>query len=102
MHGKKASVITFGSELQTMSPEERLRLRKQMQNDESKLSVPLAIEDEDYGAQSGFDPTVRRASAVSGSSSTNTTKSAPSEESRQEQPRTVDAPDETSEAIKQT
>lgn len=102
VHGKKASVITFGSELQTMSPEERLRLRKQMQNDESKLSVPLAIDDEDNGAQSGFDPTVRRASAVSGSSSTNTTKSAPSEESRQEQPRTVEAPDEISEAIKQT
>ncbi|APA15292.1 hypothetical protein sscle_14g100620 [Sclerotinia sclerotiorum 1980 UF-70] len=29
VHGKKASVITFGTELQAMSPEERLRLRKQ-------------------------------------------------------------------------
>lgn len=101
VHGKKASVITFGSELQDMSPEERLRLRKQMQNDESKLSVPSAIEDEDYGAKSVFDPTARRASAVSGSTTT-TTRSAPFEESVQEQSQTAEPPDETVEATEQT
>ena len=100
VHGKKASVITFGSELQNMSPEERLRLRKQMQNDESKPSLPLAIEDEDYAAKSTFDPTARRASAVSGS--TTTTRSAPFEESVQERAQTVEPTDETSEASKQT
>ncbi len=98
VHGKKASVITFGSELQNMSPEERLRLRKQMQNDESKLSVPSAVEDEEYAAKSTFDPTARRASAVS--ASTTTTRSAPFEESVQERAKTVEPLDETSEATK--
>ena len=78
VHGKKASVITFDSKLQNISPEERLRLRKQMQNDESKLSVPSAIEDEDNAVKSTFDHSARRASAVSGSSIT-TTRSAPFE-----------------------
>ena len=99
VHGKKASVITFGgSELQNMSPEERLRLRKQTQNDDSKLSVPSAIEDEEYTAKSTFDPFARRASAVSGS--TATTRSAPFEESVQERAQTVAPSGETSEATK--
>jgi hypothetical protein len=34
VHGKKASVITFGEELQNMSPEDRLRLRKQAHREE--------------------------------------------------------------------
>jgi Sec7 domain/PH domain len=34
VHGKKASVITFGSEWQSMSNEDRMRLRKQAQADE--------------------------------------------------------------------
>lgn len=34
VHGKKASVITFGSELQSLSPDERLRARKGPQADE--------------------------------------------------------------------
>lgn len=101
VHGKKASVITFGgSELQNMSPEERLRLRKQMQNDDSKLSVPSAVEDEEYAANSTFDPFARRASAVSGS--TTTTKSAPLEDSVQERAQTMEPSGETSEVIKQT
>lgn len=100
VHGKKASVITFGSELQNMSPEERLRLRKQMQNDEAKLSVLSAMEDEDHAAKSTFDIAARRASAVSGS--TTTTRSAPFEESVQEQAQTAEPPDDTSEAMKQT
>lgn len=36
LHGKKASVITFGSEWQSMSPDERLKLRKQAQANEAK------------------------------------------------------------------
>ena len=102
VHGKKASVITFGSELQNMSPEERLRLRKHMQNDESKLSVPSAVEDEDHATKSVFDPTARRASAVSASTtSTTTTKSATFEESVQERSQSAEPLDEPSEVIKQ-
>lgn len=33
VHGKKASVITFGSELQSLSPDERIRARKSTQAD---------------------------------------------------------------------
>jgi hypothetical protein len=44
VHGKKASVITFGTELQSMSPDERLRLRKQPHKD-GPLS-PATIDDD--------------------------------------------------------
>ena len=99
VHGKKASVITFGSELQSMSPDERLRLRKQRQNDESKLSVPSGVECEDHAAKSTFDPIVRRAS-VSGSTTTTTTRSALCEESVHEPAQATESSDETSEATK--
>ena len=47
VHGKKASVVNFGSEWQNVSPEERLKLRKQAAVlDESRLSVPSAIDDD--------------------------------------------------------
>ncbi|KUJ19128.1 uncharacterized protein LY89DRAFT_612630 [Mollisia scopiformis] len=46
VHGKKASVITFGSELQSMSPDERLRLRKQPHKDEPGFLSPATIEDD--------------------------------------------------------
>ena len=46
VHGKKASVITFGSELQSMSPEERLRLRKQSHKDEPGPLSPSTIDDD--------------------------------------------------------
>ncbi|KAG9231295.1 hypothetical protein BJ875DRAFT_498433 [Amylocarpus encephaloides] len=46
VHGKKASVITFGSELQSMSPEERLRLRKQPNRDLSGVAPSSAIEED--------------------------------------------------------
>ncbi|KAL2064085.1 hypothetical protein VTL71DRAFT_4579 [Oculimacula yallundae] len=46
VHGKKASVITFGSELQSMSPEERLRLRKQPHKDEPGQLSPATIQDD--------------------------------------------------------
>lgn len=44
VHGKKASVITFGSEIQSMSPDERLRLRKQSNKDEPGVLLPAAID----------------------------------------------------------
>lgn len=69
VHGKKASVINFGSEWQTMSPEERLKLRKQPNVDDSKLSVPLATEDDGSSMTSGVRPVSAR------SVSTTTTKS---------------------------
>jgi Sec7 domain/PH domain len=46
VHGKKASVITFGSELQSMSQEERLRLRRQPHKDEPGLLSPASIDDD--------------------------------------------------------
>ncbi|RDL30232.1 Sec7 protein [Venustampulla echinocandica] len=49
VHGKKASVIQFGSELQNMSPEERLRLRKQPHKDEFGGS-PSAAFDSDFNS----------------------------------------------------
>jgi hypothetical protein len=43
VHGKKASVITFGSEWQKVSPEERLTMRK-AHADDSKLGAPHPME----------------------------------------------------------
>lgn len=83
VHGKKASVINFGSEWQTMSPEERLKLRKQAHNDDSKLSVPSAIEDEEASFKSACGMNARPVSAIS--ISTNTTTSALFEEAVDEQ-----------------
>ncbi|KAL8788654.1 MAG: hypothetical protein Q9213_001582 [Squamulea squamosa] len=53
VHGKKASVITFGSELQNMSTEERLKIRKQSQSEDPKASLPPAVEDDDSSIRSG-------------------------------------------------
>lgn len=75
VHGKKASVITFGSELQDMSPDERLKLRKSVQGDESKLSVPTAIENEGMSRRSSYTGDARPTSAISVSTTTTTTKS---------------------------
>lgn len=44
VHGKKASVITFGSEFSSLTPDERLRLRKQPQKPEA--SSPATIDDD--------------------------------------------------------
>lgn len=46
VHGKKASVVTFGAEWQNLSAEERLRLRKSTNDEGSKLSVPAAGDDD--------------------------------------------------------
>ncbi|KAI9824511.1 MAG: hypothetical protein M1819_000866 [Sarea resinae] len=44
VHGKKASVVTFGSDWQAMSPEERLKSRKQGPDGRSASSAGLEIE----------------------------------------------------------
>ncbi|KAI9760970.1 MAG: hypothetical protein M4579_001346 [Chaenotheca gracillima] len=46
VHGKKASVINFGSEWQSMSPEERLRLRKQAHSEDSNILTKINTETE--------------------------------------------------------
>jgi Sec7 domain/PH domain len=70
VHGKKASVITFGSEWQSVLPEERLRLRKQSHTDETKSSAHTTADNE--GESSIFPPLVslRRESAASQSTAT--------------------------------
>lgn len=73
VHGKKASVIKFGSEWQNVSPEERLKLRKQAHTDESRLSVPCSVEDDALAAAGGGSPDIRP--MTSGSTSTTTTTS---------------------------
>lgn len=97
VHGKKASVINFGSELQNMSPEERLKLRKQAQTDDSKLSVPSTIEDEATSIRSDSGPTARPVSTIS--ASTTTTRSQPFEEAPGEPGPTYDP---RTEALKAT
>lgn len=76
VHGKKASVITFGSEWQSMSPEERLKVRKQAQGGDSKMS---AVEDEEssvqLGVEDGSRPTSTR--SVSTTASMQRPESAP-------------------------
>ncbi|OHE92429.1 Sec7 domain-containing protein [Colletotrichum orchidophilum] len=66
VHGKKASVINFGSELQQLTPEERMRQRKQ---DEPASPVSIA---EDYhdALNSSLEPKERRGSAASASTAT--------------------------------
>lgn len=73
VHGKKASVVTFGAEWQDMTPEERLRLRKSAHGDDSKLAVPLAVEDESMSVRAVSMSDARPASAIS--TSTETTRS---------------------------
>lgn len=46
VHGKKASVITFGSELQNLSPEERRRIRKHARPDEGNSLSPPSMDDD--------------------------------------------------------
>ncbi len=73
VHGKKASVVTFGAEWQGMSPDERLKVRRSAIGDDSKLSVPFAIEDEAKSVGSTSAANARPTSAIS--VSTTTTKS---------------------------
>ncbi|KAL8731435.1 MAG: hypothetical protein Q9166_003410 [cf. Caloplaca sp. 2 TL-2023] len=68
VHGKKASVITFGSEWQAMSPEERLKVRKQSQGEDLRTSMPSAVEDEDVSVRSREEVDTRPASSRSANS----------------------------------
>jgi hypothetical protein len=52
VHGKKASVITFGSELQNFSPEDRLRRRKHRHTDEVKSLSQPSVDDDSHSAVS--------------------------------------------------
>ncbi|KKK12862.1 hypothetical protein ARAM_006487 [Aspergillus rambellii] len=47
VHGKKASIVTFGSEWQNMPPEERLKLRKPTPLEESRAADPGIVSTED-------------------------------------------------------
>lgn len=69
VHGKKASVITFGTELQSMSPEERLRLRRQARGDEGGISSS-ALENDFASLLAEPVEYHRRESAASGSTAT--------------------------------
>lgn len=82
VHGKKASVITFGSELQNLSPDERLRSRKLSQSEGSGVNGEVIEEaTEANGGSGGTDfrvfllsnpggVTDRRSSAASASTAT--------------------------------
>lgn len=54
-HGKKASVVTFGSEWQNMPPEERLKLRKPTPNEEPRSSDPAILSNGDEQGMVGHD-----------------------------------------------
>jgi hypothetical protein len=47
VHGKKASIVTFGSEWQNMPPEERLKLRKPTPHEEPRASDPTPLDSGD-------------------------------------------------------
>ncbi|KAI2619126.1 hypothetical protein GGS26DRAFT_584757 [Hypomontagnella submonticulosa] len=72
VHGKKASVINFGSELQNMSTDERMRQRKQSyQGDDHGLGSPASTDDDFHSVLA--DPPERmdrRGSAASASTAT--------------------------------
>lgn len=84
VHGKKASVITFGSELQSLSPDERLRARKTPQMGSSSVNdevfeEPAAMAPSGSGSNGDFrvfllsgpkSATERRTSAASASTAT--------------------------------
>lgn len=73
VHGKKASVITFGHELQNMSQDETLRARKQSQQSEQpQQPLSPALSEDDYYSAVGipFELKERRESAASASTAT--------------------------------
>jgi hypothetical protein len=84
VHGKKASVITFGSEWQDISPEQRLKLHKATQENDSKISVPSGIEDESWLTETALDHIRRPLSVIS--TSTTATRSMVANEEREADP----------------
>ncbi|OKL61190.1 hypothetical protein UA08_03627 [Talaromyces atroroseus] len=74
LHGKKASVITFGSEWQNIPPEERLKLRKPAASDEAKTSETNLSSDargsiSSASVHSGRPQSIRSASTATARSS---------------------------------
>lgn len=57
VHGKKASVITFGSEWQDMSPEERLKSRKSTHGDEARASTIRSTVGDESASTTSARPT---------------------------------------------
>ena len=53
VHGKKASVINFGEEFQNLSPDERLRLRKQAHKGELTDASGATVEDDHQSVAAG-------------------------------------------------
>ncbi|KAJ3457478.1 hypothetical protein MRS44_014619 [Fusarium solani] len=73
VHGKKASVINFGDGLQNMSQDEKIRARKQSQQQEPPLSpMPSGPEDDDFYSAVGvpMESHERRESVASASTAT--------------------------------
>ncbi|CRG90546.1 Protein transport protein sec73 [Talaromyces islandicus] len=70
LHGKKASVITFGSEWQNIPPEERLKLRKPAMSDESRLSETGAAGDARESTRSASVHSTKAQSTRSASTAT--------------------------------
>ncbi|GKZ24223.1 hypothetical protein AbraIFM66951_004044 [Aspergillus brasiliensis] len=56
VHGKKASIITFGSEWQNMPPEERLKLRKPTPSEEPRMSDPTITSSADSITSESLHP----------------------------------------------
>ncbi|KAL1999456.1 hypothetical protein VTN02DRAFT_4491 [Thermoascus thermophilus] len=71
VHGKKASVITFGSEWQNMSPEQRLKLRKPPPAEESRatdIHIPDGTESVSGSVNGGRSRSVRSVSTTTAKS----------------------------------
>ncbi|KAI9658453.1 MAG: hypothetical protein M1831_003891 [Alyxoria varia] len=76
VHGKKASVITFGSEWQAMSAEERLRLRRSGQGEGPRLHSSIETGDESsvQAAVNHFETIAKSAKVSESSPAANTDK----------------------------
>lgn len=71
VHGKKASVVNFGSELQNMSNDERVRQRKQSyQGEDHILGSPASVEDDFHSVLADPTERIRRGSGASASTAT--------------------------------
>ncbi|PGH13084.1 hypothetical protein AJ80_06456 [Polytolypa hystricis UAMH7299] len=70
VHGKKASVITFGSEWQNISPEQRLKLRKSVQTEDSRVSDMLGPDDGTESLLSAASGTGKRTHSLRSTSTT--------------------------------
>ncbi|KAJ5498606.1 SEC7-like alpha orthogonal bundle [Penicillium expansum] len=89
VHGKKASIVTFGSEWQNMPPEERLKLRKPTPHEEPRAS-DLAILDSGESIMTDRSPerphSARRTSTTTGLSVRTNDDLAEFKDAQEEQP----------------